>query len=109
MKALTRIWIPEVQGSRAHTDHDIGYYRILRQVDNERLLTNSQQLESMKDALSHKHEEARRLNKRARRLKLQVQNLERQLQGVRKSRTYRLLRVLDRLRTKVLDGDARLQ
>jgi glycosyltransferase involved in cell wall biosynthesis len=86
-----------------------GYYRILRQIDNERLLTISQQRESLKDALLHKHEEARRLNKRSRRLKLQVQNLERQLQGMRKSRTYRLLRVIDRLRTKVLDSDARLQ
>jgi glycosyltransferase involved in cell wall biosynthesis len=86
-----------------------GYYRIILQIHNERLQTNGQQLESLRDALSHRDEEARRLKKRTRRLKLEVQNLERQLQGVRESRTYRLLRAMDRLRTKVLDSGARLQ
>jgi glycosyltransferase involved in cell wall biosynthesis len=78
-----------------------GYYRILLQIYYERLHNNNQQIGSLKDSLSHSHEEARRLKKRTRRLKLEVQNLERQLQGVRESRTYRLLRGIDRLRSNV--------
>lgn len=86
-----------------------GYYRILVQMYYGRLQNDNQHLRSLKGSLSHSQEEARRLKKRTKRLRLKVQNLERQLQGVRGTRTFRLLRGIDRLRTKVFGTDARLQ
>jgi chromosome segregation ATPase len=92
-----------------------GYYRILLKVHNERLQTDSEQLERLRDALSARAQRAQKLNNQLRDRGERIRTLERQL-GDRdrnlqelKRKQQRLVRQRRRLRSHNVRLEERLE